>query len=445
MGLSGFLHLFMNQIETDILATLTTHGPVTSNELQVLSGKSQPTLSRALRALGGQIATLGRGRATRYGVPQPIQGQGAQQPLWWTDLHGNTERWGTLTMLAGGMVHVDAPGIDSLGRGQLPWFLSPLRLQGFLGREWGLRLGLAGDPERWPIEQVLYAALRTEDTTGAISIGERSSERMPAAPIDEPTRAAYYDALAADVGATLPAGSSAGGEQSKFLTTLASGEHVLVKFTPPRGTPFGERWHDLLHTEALALQVLAEHGAPVARTRIVESGRRTYLESTRFDRLGPRGLGRRHVVALDAVHAQFVTGARHSWPATCDALVLQRRLSPQDAAAVRALFAFGQAIGNTDMHFGNLSLWADDPAAGRFALAPLYDMLPMRWRPDGFHGLHDYSPFEPPTSASHGSGNDAAPTPRSIAAGFWQRAARHAPISRALRTVAGEMARRLGG
>ena len=265
---------------------------------------------------------------------------------------------------------------------------------------------------------------------------------MPEAPVDLAARAAHYDSLAANVAATLPAGSSAGGEQSKFLTGLASGARVLVKFSPPRGTPFGERWRDLLHAEALALQVLGEHGVSVAQTRIVESTQRTYLESTRFDRLGPHGLGRRHVVALDAVHETFVNGSRQNWAASCDALVLQRRLEPVDARAVRALFEFGQLIGNTDMHFGNLGLWADDPAHPHFELAPLYDMLPMRWRTDGFHGLQDYSPFEPPPRPAP-TADAAELSPRSVALVYWRRASAHAALSPALRDVAAEMARRL--
>ena len=430
----------MNSIEGAIVAALTARGPITSAELQALSGKSQPTLSRALRALGAQVVALGRGKATRYGVLQTIRGEAATQPLWRTDAHGAARRWGTLSFLAGDTLHVAAEGIDLVTQGQLPWFLAPLRLQGFLGREWALRLGLGHDPERWSLEQVLFAALRVDCPVGALSLGEPVGERLAAAPLDLAARALHYDALAADVSATLPAGSSAAGEQAKFLTGLASGEPVLVKFSPPRGTPFGERWHDLLHAEALALQVLGEHGVSVASARIVESPQRTYLESTRFDRMPPSGLGRRHVVTLDAVHRAFVHGARENWAATCDALALQRRLDPLDARAARALLTFGRLIGNTDMHFGNLSLWADDPARGWFALAPLYDMLPMRWRPDGFNGLQDYAPFEPPRTAA---GLARAPSPRSVATVFWRRAAQHAPLSRALRAVAREMVGRL--
>jgi HipA-like C-terminal domain len=433
----------MESDDSRLVEILAARGPMRSIELQQLTGKSQPTLSRALRATAGRIVALGQGKASRYAVAQPIRGQAAQQPLWWTDERGHIERWGLLTFLAGDALHVSAKGIDVLTRGKLPWFLAPLKMQGFLGREWALRLGLERDPERWTLEQTLYAALQARDPTGAISLGELAGEWVPEAPTRAPLRASAYDTLAANVAATLPAGSSAAGEQAKFLTALASGERVLVKFTPPRGTPFGERWHDLLHAEALALQVLGEHGVPVAQTRIVESATRTYLESLRFDRLGPQALGRRHLVALDAIHAQFVGGARQNWAATCDALAAQRRLDPADARAVRALYEFGHLIGNTDMHFGNLSLWADDPAAARFALAPLYDMLPMRWRTDGFHGMPDYAPFEPyrPAAGPNGDG----PSPRSVARTYWQRLAVHASVSAPLRDVAAQMAERLRG
>ena len=111
------------------------------------------------------------------------------------------------------------------------------------------------------------------------------------------------------MGVTLPAASSAGGEQPKFLTetTAPDGghQHLIVKFSPPRGTPFGERWHDLLHLEHLALAVLADNGVAVAPSRIVQSGERTYLVSERFDRVGMHG--KRHVVPASAAHDAFVT------------------------------------------------------------------------------------------------------------------------------------------
>ena len=439
-----------------ILGHLATRGIASAAELQSVLGKSQPTLSRLLAELSGRVLTLGRARATRYGIAKSIRGLPSQQPIWWTGEDGTPARIGTLSLLGGDLLHVDitAGGAGSHAFGTttqsaLPWFLSPLQAQGFLGRLLAQRLagaGIEAAPERWNLETVLFAALHLHDAAGAISIGEPWSALTGTAaaathtslPANDKQLPAVLDQLAADVARTLPAGSSAGGEQPKFLALLDDGRHVLVKFTPPRGTPFGERWADLLQAEALASQVLAEHGVPVADTRVVDSAQRRYLLSARFDRLGARG--RRHVVAVGAAHQAFVPDAYMHWAASCEALARQRRLSPLDARRAEALLHFGRLIGNTDMHSGNLGLFValQDLARGRFTLAPVYDMLPMRWRPDAaLGGAADYAPFEPdPRSAASPAVGPAR--------AFWQRLAAQAGASRALRSVAAVMADKLG-
>ncbi|MFN6995322.1 MAG: HipA domain-containing protein, partial [Aquincola tertiaricarbonis] len=229
---------------------------------------------------------------------------------------------------------------------------------------------------------------------------------------------------------------SAGGEQAKFLTHEEAGHPLIVKFTPPLATPFGDRWRDLLQAEALALQVLADWGVPVAASEVVETGRRAFLVSRRFDRL-PGG-GRLHVVPLDAVHDAFVAGGRQHWGATCHALERQRRLPAGAGMQAEALLHFGRLIGNTDMHFGNLSLVVQPQGVpgGRFAgLAPVYDMLPMRWRPDAAIGLVDIEPFSPDELAM---GSPA----RAPALQFWQRLADLPAASRPLRRPAQAMAQR---
>lgn len=427
-----------------LLAELARHGMATSAQLQAALGKSQPTLWRALQALANQVVVVGRQRSARYALAQPLLGLPGQQPLHWTDEAGRITEFGTLTHLGEQRLHVQAPGIDVLTTGRLPWFLAPLRLQGFLGRQWARHAQAAGfdpNPEHWRIEQLLALALRqVHDMPGAISLGEVMGELLQPCPTEPTARAAHFDTLAADAARTLPAGSSAGGEQAKFLTTDADGHRRwLVKFSPPRGTPFGERWHDLLHAEALALQVLAAHGVPVAHTEIVDTAQRTHLASQRFDRVGPAGA--RHVVPLDAVHDAFVPGPRRHWAASCAVLVRQRRLPPEAAAQVAALLHFGRLIGNSDMHFGNLSLVVAGPAdvaRGRFSLAPVYDMLPMRWRPDAHSGALDLLPFTPEPA-------DLASAAHPVALAFWQRLADTADISRPFRQLAGTMAQRLGG
>ena len=413
-------------------AALTARGVASSAQLQAALGKSQPTVSRLLATLGPGLVLLGRGRRARYALPRSILGAAGRQPLTWVRADGRIETWGQLSFVTGDQIHVEAPGISLLSRGALPWFLAPLRGEGFLGRLLAQRLaaqGLDRDPARWSLEHVLFAALQASDAPGALVLGE---------PRDVPPPGGNYDHLADDVATTLPTGSSAGGEQAKFLTRRADGAAVLVKFSPPRGTPFGERWHELLHAEALALEVLRDHGVAVAAARVIETPRRSYLESLRFDRIG--ATGRRHAVPLWAVHEAFVPGPKQHWAATCEALALQRRLPLEAVAQVRALRHFGRLIGNSDMHFGNLSLFVaqDDLAPGRFTLAPVYDMLPMRWRPDAATGALDWLPFTPESI-------DLQSPARTVAAEFWRRAAVDAALSPGFRGLARTMAARIAG
>jgi hypothetical protein len=220
------------------------------------------------------------------------------------------------------------------------------------------------------------------------------------------------------VGTGLPAGSSAAGEQPKFLLREPDGSRWVVKFSPPRGTPFGERWHALLHLEKLALDVLGELGVAHADTQVLETPLRTFLLSRRFDRHARSGW--RHVVAADAVHDHFVHAPRQHWIGTCRALVKLGMLSADGLETVVHAYLFGQLIGNTDMHFGNLSFWVDDVSRPRFEPAPMYDMLPMMWRPNIHSGSLDAQPLRPPVAVT---GCDAqAQEVRGWAVDYWQRA-----------------------
>ena len=442
-------------LENALLTVLETRGPASSADLQITTGKSQPTVSRLLGALSTRgVVPLGRGRGTRYGVCKPILGAvHGQQPIWRHDEHGGVERWGTLTWLANQQIHVQTGTREWPLTHDLPWFLAPLRIEGYLGRLAArssyLSAAVGDDLENWSVEQHLYAAIaRIHDGPGAMTLGDPEGSAAPEpSPTDDTQRALHYDRIAADVAAHLNPGSSAGGEQAKFVANRAvhstgrwSWEHLIVKFTAPRDTPFGARWHDLLHAEALALLTLREAGEPAAFARVLTSDRRTYLESVRFDRMGSHG--RRHVVSLKAVHSAFVGGSMRNWAATADALVAQRRLSADDARRARLWRAFGRLIGNSDMHFGNLSLWADDPASERFALAPCYDMLPMAYRPDLHRDDLGPTPLDPatPTPQDTAVWSDA----RRLAQMFWQRVADHRPCSPAFRRLAAENAGRVG-
>jgi hypothetical protein len=176
-----------------------------------------------------------------------------------------------------------------------------------------------------------------------------------------------------------PPGSSAQGEHPKFTACLVEDErhsHVIVKFSPPRSTPIGQRWADLLTAEYVAHRVLEEHGIAACQSSLLEYADRVFLECQRFDRLGANG--RRGIVSLFALDAARY-GRLDSWTASAQRLGDDSVLSTEDVVNVRFLDAFGALIANTDRHFGNISLF--DRHAGVFELAPVYDMLPMLFAP----------------------------------------------------------------
>lgn len=122
------------------------------------------------------------------------------------------------------------------------------------------------------------------------------------------------------------------------------------------------------------------HGIGAARSELLLANDVVYLQVERFDRT-PLG-GRRGLVSLLASDSEFV-GSVQSWPISADKL---ERLGLIDADARRTiLFAncFGRLIANTDMHFGNLSLWTRGERV--LGVAPLYDMLPMLYASSSGH------------------------------------------------------------
>jgi hypothetical protein len=419
-----------------ILGLMSARGTVTATELMVATGKSQPTISRLLADLAPQVVKIGKARAARYGLPQSIHGRPPQHTVWWTDEGGRRTDVGTLTYLANQTIHVESAVLGDYSGESLPWYLMTLRAEGFLGRLAAramATLGVESEPERWSLETVLYAALQVHDAPGSITVGfqDDAGHRVRLTPeaIDQ-----QLDAAAEAVATTLPAGSSAGGEQPKFLAHLDGRGPVIVKFSPPLNTPGGRRWSDLLYAERLAGATLTRHSLVTAPAHIRQTGQRTYLMSERFDRVG--ATGRRHAVSVGNAHRAFVHGVYRNWAESCEALASRGSLSREDANAARTFLEFGRLIGNTDMHSGNLALFVQlqEIRKGRFKLAPLYDMLPMRWRPDArAGGVAEYTRFSPDAGALS---SDAAP----IALEFWQALSGLQEVSPQLRAVAEQMA-----
>jgi len=226
------------------------------------------------------------------------------------------------------------------------------------------------------------------DAVGNLIIGDAGRQHFiehpePVALPATGLAAAYAERARQALSGEAPA-SSAGGEQPKFgayAETANGPRHVLVKFSLDSAAgadnPVAQRWRDLLLAEHHALTLLRENDIPAVTTRILDHGLQRFLEVERFDRIGPHG--RRGLISLSAMDAEFVGLGRGGWPAITARLLTERHISSDAHKAACLLHAFGTSIGNTDMHPGNLSFVTD---SGRpYQLAPAYDMLPMAFAP----------------------------------------------------------------
>jgi hypothetical protein len=235
-----------------------------------------------------------------------------------------------------------------------------------------------------------YFLTEGHNLPGDLVLGDRALERalrqtqIPEEEIiPDDARSEHYPerAASAQEGAF---GSSAGGEQPKFLAIVQRPDgaalSVIVKFSPAEDTPMRQRWADLLLCEFLAAQVLERHQIPCSRTQLLDGGGRRFLEVERFDRFS--GGGRRGVLSLGAADDALIeaSGPNSDWTATAAAMETAGVLDASAAEQLRWRWCFGDMIGNSDMHRSNTSLWFGDTLP--FALTPSYDMLPMLFAPN---------------------------------------------------------------
>jgi hypothetical protein len=357
-------------------------------------GLSQPTLSRALLALGEEVLRIGRARSIQYALRDSLRGA---SPIYRVDTEGHLRALGTLAPVRpDGFVMQQADGVTVHSEG-LPWWLFNMRPQGYLGRAYAARHGAAlGLPDRladWTDTHVLRALLtQGHEAVGNLLVGDVARTQFLAAPrpdpIAEAQKGAAYTHLALEAAQGELPGSSAGGEQPKFVTyalTPSGARHVIVKFSEAEESPVSERWRDLLLAEHLALDTLCAAGISAAQTRVLDYGSQRFLEVVRFDRVGEQG--RRALISLEAMDAEFVGLGTGRWPLITQRLALDGHIRPEAAHGAALLWAFGSLIGNTDMHNGNLSFVSDHGQP--YELAPAYDMTPMGFSPRSGGGLPD--------------------------------------------------------
>ena len=432
----------------DLLRTLRTWHKLPAGQLLERLDISRATLMRAVRELGSQVVSRGKARRTAYAARRPVRGSLQALALYRIDRDGHAQDAAMLYPLhpAGcaldGAEPLEWPLDEDMRDGWfegLPYFLDDMRPQGFLGRHFARRhadlLQVSTDPKDWSEDDTLHAlALLGSDAPGNYILGEPAlrqwllHSQQELLPLQDRQVASAYLLNAEEAMAHGTAGSSAGGEFPKFTAfreVAGRPVHVIVKFSGSDGAPGTVRWSDLLVCEHLALLAVAEHlDLEAAVSRIHQAGGRTFLEVERFDRHGR--LGRSPVCSWAALNAALVGLAGKPWAQGGAALLGLGLIDAEGMAALQQLWLFGQLIANSDMHDGNLAFRPG------LQLAPVYDMLPMRYAP--VRGVElPLKDFVPPLPVP--AEKEAWLTAAHAAGHFWAAASEDARISPDFRAV----------
>lgn len=445
----------------DLSSRLQRTGPVSAADLATAFQVDRSTITRTIGDLGAEITSFGATRRTRYALRRKVRGTATTWPLYRIDESGRAGLRGTLEAFHGvwriawegaaptwASRFMDPEGLCE----QLPGFLRDLQPGGFLGRAEAQRLATAlqvpPDPDHWRCDDlVMFLQTTGIDLPGDWIVGDDALRRalgLQVQPLAVATLAPHqamtrYPELAARTMAGETIGGLIGGEQPKFLASLdESGverRQVLVKFSPPMTQGTGRRWADLLAMEWHALELLAEIGLSERGHRLLDAGGRRFLEVSRFDRT-PQG-GRRTAISLRSMH----DGSHGDWTTRVLDLEKEGLVNAETVLSVRRLQAFGEMIGNTDMHAGNLAFRMTDSLP--FELAPAYDMLPMLWAPGPQGELMErtFSP-QPPVPAAAEAWREML----ELAREFWNRVIADQRVSRefaATARTAGEVLTRL--
>jgi HipA-like C-terminal domain len=372
------------------------HGSRTAAQLISALGISQSTLSRTIQGLSRTVTSfrVTGVRTPMYGLLRQLpMGMGARQRIYRHMREGNIERFADVEFLAGGATVERIGDVTRLYEGLPPYMLFAAP-SGFLGRQ------LAHEAARnqpfpsslkdWNDDhRVAYLFTQGLNLPGNLIFGSVPLERELAFLAVNPTPTedkidCYVGMATALRGAAY--GSSAGGEQPKFLWLTQDTGHVIVKFAK-----VGSRMAELLPLEHLALRSLAEVGVPASSTQLLAGGGYIFLEVQRFDRIGLNG--RVGMLSAGSVDDEFF-GMRDSWSEFAARCEQERYLTAEDARNIDVMAAFSELIGNNDRHFENISLLIREDGEYQ-GVAPAYDILPMRYASLGGGVDPDLTPIEP--------------------------------------------------
>lgn len=437
-----------------LLSELNSRGVLTAREMQLVIGGSAAMLSRLLAGSDARrIIRFGKARATRYALRRDVRGLGSEWPLYRVKEDGSASLEGCLYALNGGRWLLQQESSwDSL-RGDcfkeglylgLPWFLQDMRPAGFLGRlvaqRYSVELGMSPDPRDWSDDDILqFLVVHGGELPGAFLVGRMALAAAQAEALQhadlvpESERAVVYPQLAAATMAGALPGSSAAGEQPKFTARLRRSDgtvdSVIVKFSGSGGRPEDQRWSDLLAAEHIANGVLSGAGILCAVTKLLHANGRCFLESSRFDRVGLSG--RKGFVSLEAFDGAHFGEVGTPWDLAAIRYREHGWITEPDAERLALLWWFGVLIGNTDMHYANAGLILGESRP--LALAPVYDMVPMFYRPD-IEGRLPAAPVVPvpPPPESRIIWLSAA----ALARAYWERLANSELVSQDFREIA---------
>ena len=413
-------------------------GPLSAAQLTEALEVSQPTISRAIQRLRSVTPFRVTGERTpQYGLLRHLpMGLEPRQRIYRYLSRGNIEPFADVEFLAGGGTLERVGGTTRLYLG-LPPYVAFAAPSGFLGRQLAQE---ASSSQQFPSSlsdwnddhKVAYLFTQGLNLSGNLVFGDLCLQNEIAfrAVREVPTKEKLeYFVQMAGVLKNASYGSSAGGEQPKFLARTADTGQVIVKFAK-----LGTRMAELLPLEHLALRTLGELGVPASRTHLLAAGGYVFLEVERFDRT-PGG-GRVGMLSAGSVDDEFF-GQRGSWSEFAARCVQARYLKPQDAFWVDTMAAFSELIGNGDRHFENISMLIGEDSE-YLGIAPAYDILPMRYASIGGGLDPDLVPIEPKIGTI-----GAKPQVWSVAAKaaerFWTAAQNEefaAPLSPAMKDLA---------
>jgi hypothetical protein len=377
------------KLRFDILAYISRYGASSPQLLCQLFKISQPTLSRVLFLLQDELLVIGKARGTKYAAHRKIADVDSPIPIYEIRDDASSYLLGVLHAIKPQDFYFEAKTQDakSATYNDLPYFLNDLRPSGFLGRsipEQNKDLHLPQDIRLWTADHCLqYLSQRAWNSIGSFILGQKSFQlyleknQSSNIGVEKKRRNTQYPLHANNVLATGDPGSSAGGEQPKFIATLLpENKHVIVKFSPPMNSDIGQRIADILLCEHIALQTLKKYSCDAADSEILLYDDRIFLEVKRFDRIGK--FGRRGLISLGTLDAEFV-GTASTWSKTSAELAKHKIIAKDLLEKIYFREMFGKFIANSDMHLHNLSLFTRGQIMTD--LAPVYDMCPMLFMP----------------------------------------------------------------